>query len=79
MHTVGKFLRGLGLLLGVLALSLVAVFAVLQTQLGKTWLAREIGQTLGDPDFTIAMDGLNLMGITAFRRSTNMATGNLSI
>ena len=58
MHTVGKFLRGLGLLLGVLALSLVAVFAVLQTQLGKTWLAREIGQTLGDPDFTIAMDGL---------------------
>ena len=58
MHTVGKFLRGLGLLLGVLALSLVAVFAVLQTQLGKAWLAREIGQTLGDPDFTIAMDGL---------------------
>jgi len=49
-----------------------------QTQLGKAWLAREIGQTLGDPDFTIAMDGLNLMGITAFRRSTNMATGNLS-
>ena len=58
MHTVGKFLRGLGLLLGVLALSLVAVFAVLQTQLGKAWLAREIGQTLGDPDFTIALDGL---------------------
>ena len=50
-----------------------------QPQLGKAWLAREIGQTLGDPDFTIAMDGLNLMGITAFRRSTNMATGNLSI
>ena len=58
MHTVGKFLRGLGLVLGVLALSLVAVFAVLQTQLGKAWLAREIGQTLGDPDFTIALDGL---------------------
>src|SRR5580693_15335 len=58
MHTVGKFLRGLGLVLGVLALSLVAVFAVLQTQLGKAWLAREIEQTLGGPDFTIAMDGL---------------------
>ena len=58
MHTMGKFLRGLGLVLGGLALSLVAVFAVLQTQLGKAWLAREIGQTLGDPHFTIAMDGL---------------------
>ena len=58
MHTVGKFLRGLGLVFGVLALSSVAVFAVLQTQLGKAWLAREIEQTLGGPDFTIAMDGL---------------------
>ena len=58
MHSAAKLLRGLGLVLGVLALSLVAVFAVLQTQLGKAWLAREIGQTLGDPDFTIAMDGL---------------------
>ena len=58
MHSAAKLLRGLGLVLGVLALSFVAVFAVLQTQLGKAWLAREIGQTLGDPDFTIAMDGL---------------------
>ena len=58
MHSAAKLLRGLGLVLGVLALSLVAVFAALQTQLGKAWLAREIGQTLGDPDFTIAMDGL---------------------
>ncbi len=58
MHSAAKLLRGLGLVLGVLTLSLVAVFAVLQTQLGKAWLAREIGQTLGDPDFTIAMDGL---------------------
>ena len=79
MHIAGKLLRGLGLVLGVLALSFVVVLPVLQTQLGKAWLAREIGQTLGDPDFTIAMDGLNLMGITGFRRSTNMATGNLSI
>ena len=79
MHIAAKLLRGLGLVLGVLALSFVVVLAVLQTQLGKAWLAREIGQTLGDPDFTIAIDGLNLMGITAFRRSTNMATGNLSI
>ncbi len=58
MHSAAKLLRGLGLVLGVLALSLVAVFAVLQTQLGKAWLVREIGQTLGDPDFTIAMEGL---------------------
>ena len=58
MHSAAKLLRGLSLVLGVLALSLVAVFAVLQTQLGKAWLAREIGQTPSDPDFTIAMDGL---------------------
>jgi translocation and assembly module TamB len=58
MHSAGKLLRGLGLVLGVLALSFIAVLAVLQTQLGKAWLAREIGQTLGDPDFTIAMEGL---------------------
>ena len=57
MHIAAKLLRGLGLVLGVLALSFVVVLAVLQTQLGKAWLAREIGQTLGDPDFTIAMDG----------------------
>ncbi len=58
MHSAAKFLRWLGLVLGVLALSLVAVFAVLQTQLGKAWLAQEIGQTLGDPDFTVAIDGI---------------------
>ncbi len=58
MHIAGRFLRGLGFVLGVLALSFVAVFGVLQTQPGKVWLGREIGQALGDPDFTVAIDGL---------------------
>ncbi|MBV8505524.1 MAG: hypothetical protein JOZ11_06925, partial [Alphaproteobacteria bacterium] len=58
MHIAGKFLRGLGLVLGLLALSFAAVFAVLQTQIGKDWLAKEIGRALGDPDFTIAVSGL---------------------
>ena len=51
-------------MLGLLALSFAAVFAVLQMQIGKAWLAREIGRTLSDPDFTVAIDGLG--GIVPF-------------
>ena len=58
MQSMKKILRGLGVVLGALALCVVAVFSGLQTQFGKAWLAREIGQMLGDPDFTVGVEGL---------------------
>jgi translocation and assembly module TamB len=65
MHIVGKILRALGVVLGVLVLSFFAAWAALQTPFGKAWLAREIGQALSDPDFNVAIDGLG--GIIPFR------------
>jgi hypothetical protein len=44
MHIAGKLLRGLGLVLGVLALSFVVVLPVLQTQLGKAWRLEKSGR-----------------------------------
>jgi len=38
MHTARKFLRRLVIALGVLALCVVAVFALLQTRIAKDWL-----------------------------------------
>ena len=58
MGGIFKVLRWLGGALGVLIVVLAAVFGMLQTQVGKAWLAREIAQAVSDPDFTVAIDGL---------------------
>ena len=58
MRAAGEILRWFGIALGALALLLVAAFGLSQTQLGKAWLAREIAQTVSDPDFTVSIDRL---------------------
>ena len=58
MQHAGKVLRWLGIALGAVLLLLVAVFGLLQTQLGKAWLAREIARAASSPDFTVAISGL---------------------
>src|SRR6202048_979952 len=45
--------------------SSVAVFGLLQTQLGKGWLEREIARAASSPDFTVAVSGLR--GFVPFR------------
>ena len=65
MHWAQKFLRWLGIALGVLALCFVALLALLQTRIAKDWLAREVAGAISDPDFTAAIDGLG--GIVPFR------------
>jgi len=65
MYRAGKFLRWVGIGLGVLALCLVAVFALLQTRIAKDWLAREVAGAISDPDFTVAIDVVD--GIVPFR------------
>jgi translocation and assembly module TamB len=65
MHSARKFLRWLGIALGLLALCCIAVFGLLQTRVGKDWLSREIAAAISDPDFTVAIDALG--GIVPFR------------
>jgi translocation and assembly module TamB len=67
MHAVGKLLRWIGVALASLVFIMVVGFGLLQTQLGKAWLATKIAQGVGDPDFTVAIDGLG--GIVPFRMS----------
>ncbi len=65
MHAVGTVVRWLGVALAAAALMLVTGFGLLQTQPGRAWLAREIAQAVGDPDFTVAITGLG--GFVPFR------------
>ena len=64
MGGIFKVLRWLGGGLGVVIAVLAAVFGMLQTLVGKAWVAREIAQAVSDPDFTVAIDGLG--GIVPF-------------
>ncbi|HEY1433456.1 MAG TPA: hypothetical protein VGF39_17765, partial [Stellaceae bacterium] len=73
MNWAGKSIRRLGIALGVLAFALVSVFALLQSPVGKAWLAQEIAQAVSDPDFTVAIHGLG--GIVPFR----MTVGQIDI
>jgi translocation and assembly module TamB len=65
MQYAGKVLRWLGIALAAVLLLLVAVFGLLQTQLGKGWLEREIARAASSPDFTVAIGGLG--GFVPFR------------
>ena len=56
MQYAGKVLRWLGITLAAVLFLLVAVFGLLQTQIGKGWLEREIAQSLSDRDFTVAIE-----------------------
>ncbi len=65
MQYTGKVLRWLGIALAAVLILLVAVFGLLQTQLGKGWLEREIARAASSPDFTVAISGLG--GFVPFR------------
>ena len=65
MHGAARALRWFGAALGLLIAILLAVFGLLQTQAGRTWLARTVAQAISDPDFTVAIEGLS--GIVPFR------------
>ena len=73
MQYAGRVLRWLGITLAAVLFLLVAVFGLLQTQIGKGWLEREIAQSLSDPDFTVSIEGLD--GIVPFR----MTVGRIEI
>ena len=65
MRIMARALRWLGSALGLLIVVLLAAFGLLQTQAGKTWLARTIAQTVSSPDFSVTIEGLG--GIVPFR------------
>jgi translocation and assembly module TamB len=65
MHGAARALRWFGAALGLLIALFLAVFGLLQTQAGRTWLARTVAQATSDPDFTVAIEGLS--GIVPFR------------
>ena len=64
MQYAGKVLRWLGITLAAVLLLLVAVFGLLQTQIGKGWLEREIARAASSPDFTVSMGGFG--GVVPF-------------
>jgi len=59
MEIAAKLLRWLGVSLGLVIVLLAAALGLLQTQAGKTWLARTIAQTISTPDFTVAVARLH--------------------
>jgi translocation and assembly module TamB len=59
MKTAARMLRWLGVALGLVIVFLAAALGLLQTQAGKTWLARTIEQTISTPDFIVAVAGLH--------------------
>ncbi|MFL5267646.1 MAG: hypothetical protein ACJ8AH_13815, partial [Stellaceae bacterium] len=65
MQTAARILRWLGITLGLVIVLLAAALGLLQTQAGQAWLARTIERTISDPDFTVAIAGLN--GTVPFR------------
>src|SRR5690349_9447285 len=65
MWYAGKVLRWLGIALGLLIASVIAVFGLLQTHAGQAWLARTAAQTVSSPDFTVAIEGLG--GVVPFQ------------
>jgi translocation and assembly module TamB len=58
MRGAGKAVSWLGATLGALALFVLAAFGMLQTPVGKAWLATKIARVISSPDFTIAIEGL---------------------
>ena len=62
MRIMAIALRWLGSALGLLIVVLLAAFGLLQTQAGKTWLARTIARTASSPDFSVTIEGLGANG-----------------
>src|SRR5262245_31494291 len=58
MHGAARALRWFGVALGLLIVILLAAFGLVQTQAGRTWLARTAAQAVSDPDFAVAVEGL---------------------
>jgi autotransporter translocation and assembly factor TamB len=65
MQYAGRVIRWLGITLAAVLFLLVAVFGLLQTQIGKGWLETEIARAASSPDFTVSMGGLG--GVVPFR------------
>ena len=65
MQYAGRVLRWLGITLAAVLFVLVAVFGLLQTQIGKGWLEREIARAASSPDFAVSIGGLG--GSVPFR------------
>jgi translocation and assembly module TamB len=65
MNTIARVFRWLRPVVGLLIVVLLAGFGLLQTQAGKGWLARTIAQTISDPEFAVAIEGLS--GFVPFR------------
>ena len=58
MNTIARVFRWFVAGLGLLIVILLAGFGLLQTQAGKTWLARTVERTISTPDFTVTVAGL---------------------
>jgi translocation and assembly module TamB len=65
MRSVARALRWFGAALGLLIAICLAVFGLLQTQAGRTWFVKTVAHAVSDPDFTVAIEGLN--GLVPFR------------
>ena len=61
MQYAAKVLRWLGITLVAVLFLVIAVFGLLQTQIAKGWLEREIARAASSPDFTVSMGGLGGM------------------
>ena len=58
MHAVVRLFRWFGIALGVVLAMLLAVFALVQTPVGKVWLAGAVARTVSIPDFRVSVEGL---------------------
>ncbi len=65
MSMAAKLLRWIGVALTALVFVFAAVFGFAQTEPGRALLARTVARAIGDPDFTIGIEGLG--GIVPFR------------
>src|SRR6266446_7359881 len=58
MRAVARVFRWFSIALGLLIVVLLAAFGLLQTQPGKSWLAKTIAQSVSSPDFAVTIQGL---------------------
>src|SRR6266403_1942471 len=65
MRAVARVFRWFSIALGLLIVVLLAAFGLVQTQPGKSWLAKTIAQSVSSPDFAVTVQGLD--GFVPFR------------
>src|SRR5467141_2048004 len=58
MRAVARVFRWFSIALGLLIVVLLAAFGLVQTQPGKSWLAKTIAQSVSSPDFAVTIQGL---------------------